>query len=152
MQIIMKKIKIRRIWYLLRHKYFTLNNGVILIAFMIAAGWVWGSLNVMQRNYNLQKELDDKSRQLIVAELDKDNAELEQRYYQTNEYKELAVRERLGLASPGEGVLMLPDNSQAAKDADKTTTVTTQIKVEKISNFGQWMNFLFGGNNSSLSK
>ncbi|MDP3441868.1 MAG: hypothetical protein Q8T08_03325, partial [Ignavibacteria bacterium] len=113
----MKKIKIRRIWYLLRHKYFTLNNGVILIAFMIAAGWVWGSLNVMQRNYNLQKELDDKSRQLIVAELDKDNAELEQRYYQTNEYKELAVRERLGLASPGEGVLMLPDNSQAAKDA-----------------------------------
>ena len=152
MQIIMKKIKIRRLWYLLRHKYFTLNNGVILIAFMIAAGWVWGSLNVMQRNYNLQKELDDKSRQLIVAELDKDNAELEQRYYQTNEYKELAVRERLGLASPGEGVLILPENSQAAKDADKLTTISTQVQVEKVSNFGQWMNFLFGGNNSSLSK
>lgn len=152
MQIIMKKIKIRRIWYLLRHKYFTLNNGVILIAFMIAAGWVWGSLNVMQRNYDLQKELDDKSRQLIVAELDKDNAELEQRYYQTNEYKELAVRERLGLASPGEGVLILPENSQAAKDADKATTIATQIQVEKVGNFGQWMNFLFGGNNSSLSK
>jgi len=148
----MKKIKIRRLWYLLRHKYFTLNNGVILIAFMIAAGWVWGSLNVMQRNYNLQKELDDKSRQLIVAELDKDNAELEQRYYQTNEYKELAVRERLGLASPGEGVLILPENSQAAKDADKLTTISTQVQVEKVSNFGQWMNFLFGGNNSSLSK
>lgn len=148
----MKKIKIRRIWYLLRHKYFTLNNGVILIAFMIAAGWVWGSLNVMQRNYDLQKELDDKSRQLIVAELDKDNAELEQRYYQTNEYKELAVRERLGLASPGEGVLILPENSQAAKDADKATTIATQIQVEKVGNFGQWMNFLFGGNNSSLSK
>ncbi|PKL31884.1 hypothetical protein CVV43_00325 [Candidatus Saccharibacteria bacterium HGW-Saccharibacteria-1] len=148
----MKKIKIRRIWYLLRHKYFTLNNGVILIAFMIAAGWVWGSLNVMQRNYDLQKELDDKSRQLIVAELDKDNAELEQRYYQTNEYKELAVRERLGLASPGEGVLILPENSQAAKDTDKATTIATQIQVEKVGNFGQWMNFLFGGNNSSLSK
>jgi len=148
----MKKIKIRRLWYLLRHKYFTLNNGVIVIAFMIAAGWVWGSLGVMQRNYNLQKELDDKSRQLIVAQLDTENAKLEQRYYQTSEYKELAVRERLGLASPGEGVLMLPENTQAAKDADKSVTVTAQVQVSTISNFGQWMNFLFGGNNKSISK
>jgi len=148
----MKKIKIHRIWYLLRHKLFTLNNGVIAIAFMIAAGWVWGSLGVMQRNYDLQKELDNKSRQLIVAQLDTDNAKLERRYYQTSEYKELAVRERLGLGSPGEGVLMLPENSQAAKDADKSFSVTTQVQVVTISNFGQWMNFLFGGNNKSLSK
>jgi len=148
----MKKIKIRRIWYLLRHDYFTLNNAVIMIAFMIASGWVWGSLGVMQRNYGLQKELDDKSRQLIVTQLDTENAKLEQRYYQTDEYKELAVRSKLGLASPGENVLILPENSQAAKDADKSTTISNQVQVTTISNFGQWMNFLFGGNNKSISK
>jgi len=148
----MKKINIRRIYYLFRHKYLTLNNGVILVAFVIAASWVWGSLDVMQRNYLLQKELDDKSRQLIVTELDTENAKLQQRYYQTNEYKELAVRDKLGLASPGESVLILPENSQSAKDADDESTITTPVEIVSISNFEQWMNFLFGGNSKSISK
>jgi hypothetical protein len=124
---------------------------VVAIAFMIAAGWVWGSLNVMQRNYLLQKELDDKSRQLIVAQLDTANAQLEQRYYNTDEYKELAVRERLGLATPGESVLILPPNSETAKNADKEIDKTLSVETVPLSNFEQWMNFLFGGNSRSIS-
>ncbi|HZJ34818.1 MAG TPA: hypothetical protein VFD55_02260 [Candidatus Angelobacter sp.] len=147
----MKKINIRRIYYRIYHDYLTINNAVIVVAFMIAAGWVWGSLNVMQRNYTLQKELDDKSRQLLVAQLDTENAKLEQRYYQTDEYKELAVRQRLGLVTPGESVLILPPNSQEAKDADKTNTVASSVQETTISNFRQWINFLFGGNNKNIS-
>ena len=142
----MKKINIRRIYYLARHKYFTLNNGVIVIAFMIVAGWVWGSLGVMQRNYNLQKELDDKSRQLLVAQLEKSTLEFQQHYYRTNEYKELAVREKIGLATPGESVLILPPNSETAKNADKITTAKT-VNLTQVSNLDQWINFLFGNNN-----
>lgn len=148
----MKKINIRHIIYLLRHKYFTMNNAVIAIAFMICCGWVWGSLDVMQRNYTLQKELDDKSRQLIVAQLDTENAKLEQRFYKTDEYKELAVRERLGLVTPGESVLILPSNSDAAINADKALSQTSADKTAPVSNFEQWMNFLFGGNSKSISK
>ena len=118
----MKKINIRRIYYRVKKDYFTLNNAVIAVAFIIAANWVWGSLGVMQKNFTLQKELDDKSRQLIVAQLDTDNAKLEQRYYQTDEYKELAVRQRLGLVTPGESVLILPPNSEAVKNADEATS------------------------------
>ena len=147
---IMKKINIRRIYYLARHKYFTLNNAVILIAFMISAGWVWGSLGVMQRNYYLQKELDDKSRQLMVSQLDTDNSKLEQRYYHTDEYRELAVRERLGLGTQGESVLILPSNSQVVKDADKVLSTTPTFQTTSISNFEQWMNFLFGRNSKSI--
>lgn len=148
----MQKINIRRIYYQLRHKYFTLNNAVIAIAFAIAAGWVWGSLGVMQRNYTLQKELDDKNRQLIIAGLDTATAKLQQRYYQTDEYKELAVRERLGLVTPGESVLILPPNSQDAIDADKTTPVISTAPPQPVSNFQQWMNFLLGGSSKSLSQ
>src|SRR5665647_2959422 len=97
MRVIMKKINIRRTSYRIKKDFFTLNNAVILVAFVIASSWIWGSLQMMQRNFTLQKELDDKSRQLIVAQLDTDNAKLEQRYYLTDEYKELAVRQRLGL-------------------------------------------------------
>jgi len=148
----MKKINIRRIIYQIRHKYMTLNNAVILIAVIITIGWVWGSLEVMQKNYKLQKELDDKSRQLIVAQLGTASAQLEQRYYKTDEYKELAVRQRLGLVTPGERALILPANTQAAKDIDNNISNTeNQIQTVQVSNFTQWMNFLFGGNSKSIS-
>jgi hypothetical protein len=148
----MKKINIRRLFYKLKHDYFTLNNAVILVAFAIAANWIWGSLGVMQRNFTLQKALDDKSRQLIVAQLDTENAKLEQRYYKTNEYKELAVRQHLGLVTPGESVLILPQNTQAVINADKAEVVKPSDKVVQTSNFRQWMNFLFGVNSKKTSK
>ena len=107
---------------------------------------------MMQRNFTLQKELDDKSRQLIVAQLDTANAKLEQRYYQTDEYKELAVRQQLGLVTPGESVLILPPNSTDVKAADKAAKSEITVKVVPISNFTQWMNFLFGTNNKNISK
>jgi hypothetical protein len=147
----MKKTKIRRIFYLLKHDYLTVNTAVIVFGLIIASAWVGGSLQMMQRNYNLQKQLDDKQRQLIVAQLDTENAQLEQRFFKTDEYKELAVRERLGLALSGESVLILPPNSLAVKEssAKPTSTVTDSITIE--SNFTQWLNFLFGSNSNNLS-
>jgi hypothetical protein len=148
----MKKINIRRAYYQFRHKYLTLNNIVVAIGLAIAAGWVWGSLGVMQRNYTLQKELDDKSRQLIVAELDVASAQLEQRYFKTDEYKELAVRQRLGLVTPGESVIILPPNSEAAEAADKTVSSASTAQIEQKSNFWQWIDFLLGNNSKNVSK
>jgi hypothetical protein len=147
----MKKINIRRLYYHVRHKYFTLNNVVILLAFSIAAGWVWGSLGVMQRNYDLQKEVDLKQRQLQLAQVETASLELEQRYYKTREFQELAAREDLGLGLPGESILILPPNSQEAKDADNAFTSKKTVAVEQVSNFQQWVNFLFGENGKKIS-
>ncbi|MGV9001436.1 MAG: FtsB family cell division protein [Candidatus Saccharimonadaceae bacterium] len=148
----MPKINIRKFIYHVRHNYLTFNNLVILTAFLIAAGWVWGSLNVMQRNYGLQKEVDYKKRQLQLAELQKDSLELQKRYYETNEYKELAARESLGLVMPGEKVLILPENTVAAKEADakKPSSNTVAISQDTTSNLEQWLNFLFGGYSKSI--
>jgi cell division protein FtsB len=149
----MKKINTRRLYYHIRHKYFTLNNAVIVLAFAIAAGWVWGSLGVLQRNYTLQKQVDDKQQQLLVAQLDTETAQLQQRYYQTPEYQELAARQDFGLANPGESVLILPPNSQAAINADQaaTTSESASSVGPPVGNFEQWMNFLFGGNSAGAA-
>jgi len=148
----MKKINIRKVIYKIRHDYINLNNAVILVAMVIAANWVWGALQMMQRNFTLQKELDDKSRQLIVAQLDVENAKLQQRYYQTDEYKELAVRQRLGLGTPGEKLLVLPPNSETVKKADKLYQTKKTVTVVKTSNFNQWVDFLSGENSQNISK
>ncbi|HEY8886757.1 MAG TPA: hypothetical protein VIM31_04660 [Candidatus Microsaccharimonas sp.] len=146
----MRNINIQKIIYHIRHKYLTLNNVVILVAFMIAAGWVWASLGAMQRNYGLQKDIDLKKRQLQLTQLQRDNLSLQKNYYQTIEYQELAVRDTLGLVRPGEHALVLPPNSAAALQEDRVSTTTPAAQVAS-SNLEQWVNFLFGGYSKSIS-
>jgi len=146
----MKKINIQRAYYQFRHKYLTTNNVVVAIGLVIAAGFIWSSLDVMERNYTLQKEMDDKSRELIVAQLDKSSAELEQRYYQTDEYKELAVRQRLGLGSAGESVLIL--SADSTTKTNNTSTSTATVATGQKGNFWQWVDFLSGKNIKNISK
>jgi hypothetical protein len=146
----MRHINTQKIIYHVRHRYLTLNNVVILVAFLIAAGWVWASLGAMQRNYGLQKDIDLKKQELQLTQLQKDNLALQQSYYQTAEYQELAARDSLGLVLPGEHALVLPPNSPKAIAEDATPTTTTP-DLETTSDLEQWVNFLFGGYSKSIS-
>jgi len=142
----MKKINIRRLFYIAKHKYFNINSAVILVAFIISANWVWGSLNMMERNYALQKELDNKDRELRIADLEVASLELEKRYYQTREYQELAAREDLGLVLPGERVLILPASSKKQSSNPTETSNSPDTKTTSPNNFDRWLDFLLGRN------
>jgi len=151
MKLNMKKINTRKLIYHIRYRYLTMNNVVIGIALVIGAGWAWASVGVMQRNYMLQKEVDGRVRQQKLIELETQNLTYQQNYYKSAEYQELAVRERLGFANPGEKVLILPPNSEQAKNADiqMQQKKVSAAPVEQPSNLQQWMNFLFGGNKNA---
>ena len=73
------KTKIRRLKYKISHDFLTLNNIVIFVAGAIALGWVWGSIAAMQKNYVLQQELDMKRRDKLVAEIQFQTLEYEQK-------------------------------------------------------------------------
>jgi len=141
---------LRRWYYHARHNYFTTNNLVVVVGLLVAASWAWGSVQAMERNYGLQKEIDYKQRELRLAQLRTAKLQYEQNYFKSDEYKELAVREKLGLVSPGEKVLILPPNSAAASADEKTTANVPQVVPE--SNFQAWVNFLFGGAYRSLQR
>ena len=95
------KHELRRLVYHIRHDYLTLNNVIIAGAVLIALSWAWGSVEAMQRNYHLQQLLDNKKQQVELETLKVSLAEYEAKYYQTVEYQDLAVRQRLGHGSPG---------------------------------------------------
>ena len=145
------RTEIRRLYYHVRHNYFTTNNLVVVIGLLIAASWAWGSVQAMERNYALQKEVDFKRRELRLAELETQKLQFERNYFRSDEYKELAVREKLGLVMPGEKVLILPPNSaQATTGEEEPTRQVRRVAVE--SNFQAWVNFLFGGAYRSLQR
>ena len=145
----MKQIQLRKLTYHIRHRYITTNAAVIVLALIISATWAWGSVQSMERNYSLQKEIDYKRRQLTLAELETAKLKFEQNYFNSDEYKELAVRERLGLVNPGEKVLILPPNTV---QEDETPVTGKSVRPVEQTNLQQWVNFLFGGASKRLQE
>ena len=136
--------RLKHLW----HEYGSMNNIVIVVALLIAAAWAWGSISTMQRNFALQKAVDAQKRELEIATLEVQKLQFEQNYYGSDEYKDLAAREHLGLAGEGEKVLLLPANSpsikQESKVAENPVGVAVAPNTATQSNFDQWMVFLSG--------
>jgi cell division protein FtsB len=147
----MQNRQLKRFIYLARNEYMTMNNIVLAIAAVIAVSWAWSSVQAVQRNYQLQHEVDDKKRQAKLIELQTQNLKFEQRYYQSHEYLTLEAKRRLGLVDPGEKVLILPHNSDAVKAADAADLSNPNVFVETPppAPLQQWIDFLFGAKSSS---
>ncbi len=145
----MKNRNLQRFLYQLRHRYATTNNAVIAVAAFIAVSWAWGSVSVMERNYQLEREINDKQQQLKLVRLETEMLKYQQNYYQSDEFKELAARRDLGLVKPGEKVLILPQNT---KTAENETPSETDQPVAVADNFRQWINFLTGHNSRNLQQ
>ncbi len=143
----MQNRKIKRLIYTVRHQYLTMNNVVLVVAAVIAVSWTWASVQAVQRNYQLQREVNDKKRQAQLIKLQTENLQFEQHYYQSKEYLTLEAKRRLGLVEPGEKVLILPPNSPSviARDkADEKAQKITASQAPPPAPLQQWLDFLFG--------
>ncbi len=136
--------KLRHLW----RRYGTMNNIVIVVALAIAASWAWGSVTAMQRNFALQKTNDEQRQLAEPTQLQVDTLKYQQNYYKSDEYKELSARMYLGLAGPGEKVLILPPNSAGAKDEEAASAIagSRSSANASASNLEQWVDFLTGRN------
>src|SRR5688572_33382830 len=70
----------------------------VAIVFMIS----WSGVKAIDTNYQLQRDIARVEQQNELQELANRNLELENAYYETPQYLELAAREGFGLAAPGE--------------------------------------------------
>ena len=136
----MPNLHLKRLLYRVQRDYLTVNNIVIVAAALLAISWAWGSIESMQQNYELQRAVDNKKQQLEIEKLKVALLSYEAKYYESEEYQELAVRQRLGKGIPGEKQLIVPSTDTTNPTQNTATT------PQPISNFQQWMNFLFGGN------
>ena len=91
----MQNRQLKRFIYHARYEYLTMNNIVLLIAALITVSWAWASVEAVQRNYVLQREVDDKRREQRLIELQTENLQFEQRYYKSREYLTLEAKRRL---------------------------------------------------------
>lgn len=139
------RTKLRKTGYWLKHDLFVFDNVVLIVAAICCLVWTWGSISSMTRNWSLAQEVASRQREKALLELEVETLELENEYYLSAEYQELAARKYQGKKLPGETMVYLPANSEAAKNKHKNSVATDDTPtVTEASNFEQWMTFLFG--------
>jgi cell division protein FtsB len=126
------------------------NIGLYIFAIVVLA-IAWSGAKTVQNNYELQKKISTLGQQNTVLWLQNDNTYLQNQFYQTNEYLELSARQNLGLAAPGEQVMLVPQ-AVARKYVDPSldTTKLTQRSIpddnrpKYAKNLEDWRDFLLG--------
>lgn len=131
----------RRLKYKVSHDFFAADNVVLIIAIVLCLTWTYQSITAMSRNWELTERLAKEKKELELLNVEIDAAELENEYYKTAEYQELSARKNLDKILPGENLVVMPENSDYAKNKHKETVAVAEEK--NYSNFDKWMMFLF---------
>lgn len=119
----------------------TIQNAGLAIALLVAVSWVWGAVGTLQKNYQHQQQVDANSQKIAVMELQNQNLQFQQAYLKSDEFLELSARQKLGLAQPGEHLVMLPSSEGIT---DKVVTNVPSATVDEPDNFTRWLRFFFG--------
>jgi len=106
----------------------------------------WSGVKAIDANYGLQRQISKLQQQNTVQKLSNDNMKLQNDYYSTPQYLELAARKDFGLAAPGETVLIVPRAVALAHTVDlpQPATGVAQKQTHKPAyqrNFDAWMDF-----------
>jgi cell division protein FtsB len=127
------------------------RNIAMYLFVLITLAIAWSSVKTIQNNYELQKQISALQQQNQVIDLANQNIQLQNQYYRTNQYLELAARQSLGLAAPGEKIMLIP-NAAAMKYVDTSLLhrylpvegVKADNRPDYIKNLETWRDFLLG--------
>jgi cell division protein FtsB len=118
-----------------------------LVVFVIVVLLIsWSGVKAIETNYQLQKQISTLQQQTAVQRLKNTNLQLQNQYYNTNQYLELSARQNYGLAAPGETELIVPkDVALAHTVPEPTAKVAAANPSDKQpfyqKNFQAWVNF-----------
>jgi cell division protein FtsB len=144
-------------WNKARIQQLTDIRNLVFYAFSILTlAITWSGIKTVQSNYELQKKIAAIQQQNAVLQLQNQNTDLQNKYLNTNEYLDLAARQNLGLAAPGETVLLIP-STVAMKYIDSSLvhqkSPLEQAAPDKRSKYAKnleaWRDFLLGRKLSS---
>lgn len=135
------KTKLRRLSYKMKHDFLTVENIVLLLAIILCLVCTYQSIVSMSRNWELSERLTAEKRELELLNVEVEAAELENQYYASDEYQELIARKSLDKQMEGENMVVLPENTEAAKN--KHQQKKTMVQEKTYSNFEKWMLYLF---------
>ncbi|MBX4197015.1 septum formation initiator family protein [Candidatus Saccharibacteria bacterium] len=126
------------------------NIGLYIFGIVVLA-IAWSGARTVQSNYELQKKIATLKQENTVLWLQNQNTYLQTQYYKTDQYLELSARQNLGLAAPGEQVLLVPKDVASRyvdpnlnKTSSVSETAVPDNRAGYIKNLEAWRDFLLG--------
>ncbi len=135
------KTQLRRFRYYTKKDFLTIHNIATAAAVILGLVFTYNAITATTRNWELEQKMSDRKLESARLQIEVDTMELEQQYYNTDEYQEIMARKKQNKMLPGETMVILPDNSEKA--TKKYSDVDSQTS-KKRSNFEEWLDFLFG--------
>ena len=120
---------------------------LFVIAALLIIGYAgFSTLNIISRNYKLQKQVDKLNSEIELLKLQ--NQELEYRiaYYRTDAFIEKEARDKLSLQAPGEHVVIFPNKipTTAEPQLNAQQQAATEPFIQRSqTNLQHWLYFLF---------
>lgn len=134
---------VRRAIYNLKKDFCTVENVVLFFAIVLCLMWTYQSITAMSRNWELSEKLATEKKTLELLRMETEAAELENEYYKSNEYQELLARKHLDKQTAGEHMVVMPQNSEEARNRHNENMTQVAENTNEYSNFEKWLNFLF---------
>lgn len=129
-----------------RLKQFKDVRAIGLLVFLAVALMVsWSGAKVIQRNYELQKQISELRQQNAISQLETNNLRLQNQYFNTEQYLDLKARQDFGKGLPGETLILVPKDvalSYVTKPAAKRLAPSTESQRPAYQrNFQAWTDF-----------
>jgi cell division protein FtsB len=105
----------------------------------------WSGIKAIQTNYGLQKQISALNQQNSVQKLENTNLELQNQYFKSRQYLELAARQNFGLANPGEKMVVVPRSVALSYTTDvpvdEKETISTPHQSAVQRHINDWIDF-----------
>lgn len=144
----LKKIKNYKNYYIYLEQLRDVRAVGLVIFLVIVLLISWSGVKAIQTNYSLQKQVSALEQENQVQELRDKNLQLENEYFNTDQYLELTARQNFGLGDPGETELLVPRSVALAHTIKLSMPSGGIPKAANRQpfyqrNFQAWMDFLF---------
>ena len=126
-----------------KRDFLTVENVVLILAIVLCLTWTYQTIAAMSRNWELSERLTEERKNLELISLEVEAAELTNEYYKSNEYQELMARRNLDKKLDGENMVVMPENSEEAKNKHQEESKVAAEEEPKYTNFEKWMMYLF---------
>lgn len=119
------------------HKLIQELRDVRLLGFIVFVVLVllatWSGINVIDTNFELQKQIAQLDQQNQIQDLQNTNLKLENEYYNSSTYLELTARKSLGKGAPGETLILVPKDVALAHAKQLPAVASTETKPASSS-------------------
>lgn len=132
--------------YKIKNFRFTRRHLVIVVFLLLFVYGAYSTVNVISRNYGLQRQVDSLTQEVELLKLQNQELEYRNAYFQTDAFVEREARDKLSLQAPGEQVVIFTNKIPSRARIDEELAAKTKPKSlveESASNFEQWLYFLF---------